>query len=56
MYTMSGTAGEAIGAVLFASEPLGADATGWLEAPEYSMLVATRDGDRVALDVRELEL
>jgi glutamine amidotransferase len=48
--------GEGFGAALIASEPLGADATGWIEAPEYSMLVVTRDGGRVDVDVREIEL
>ena len=42
--------------VIIASEPLTIDATSWLEAPEYSMLLAdTRDGrpmiDIVYLDV-----
>jgi glutamine amidotransferase len=46
--------GEGVDAALIASEPLDTDATGWVEAPEYSMLVATRGDDGVSLDVREL--
>lgn len=45
------------GAALVASEPLGSDPSGWLEAPEYSMLVVSRtDGGGVDVDVRELDL
>ena len=43
-------------AAIVASEPVGADHIGWLEVPEYSMLVITREDDRVAVDVRELNL
>jgi glutamine amidotransferase len=48
--------GDGVGAALIASEPLGEDTTGWIEAPEYSMLVATREGRRVDVVIRELDL
>jgi glutamine amidotransferase len=48
--------GDGVGAALIASEPLGEDTTGWIEAPEYSMLIATRDGRRVDVVIRELDL
>ena len=41
--------------LVVASEPLTADRSGWLEAPEYSLLVAARDGDRLAVELRELD-
>ncbi len=44
------------GAAVIASEPIGPTALGWLEVPEYSMLVVTRESDGVAVDVRELDL
>jgi len=44
------------GAVLVASEPLGSDPAGWLEAPEYSMLVVSRTDGGIDVDVRELDL
>lgn len=43
-------------AAVIASEPIGPTALGWLEVPEYSMLVVTRDAGRVDVDVRELVL
>ena len=48
--------GDSADSIIIASEPLTVDATSWLEAPEYSMLLAdTRDGrpmiDIVYLDV-----
>ncbi len=48
--------GDAIRAAVIASEPLGGDSAGWIEAPEYSMLVVTREARHVSLDVRELAL
>lgn len=44
------------GASLVASEPFGSDPAGWLEAPEYSMLVVSRTDGGVDVDVRELDL
>jgi glutamine amidotransferase len=46
--------GARVGAALIASEPLTSDATGWIEAPEYALLVVTRDADQVSVDVQEL--
>lgn len=48
--------GDAHAAALVASEPLGADPNQWFEAPEYSMLVVTRDEAGIAVDIRELEV
>ncbi len=48
--------GDTDSAVVIASEPIGPNALGWLEVPEYSMLVVTRDAHDVAVDVRELDL
>ena len=45
---------EGLGAAFIASEPLGNDATGWLEVPEYSMAVLTSDGSGVSADVQEV--
>jgi hypothetical protein len=46
--------GARVGAALIASESLTSDATGWIEAPEYALLVVTRDADQVSVDVQEL--
>lgn len=43
-------------AAVIASEPVGSDAIGWLEVPEYSMVVITRDDGDISVDVRELDL
>jgi predicted glutamine amidotransferase len=48
--------GSTTGIAMLASEPLGADITGWVEVPEYSMIVVSREADGVSIDVRELEL
>jgi len=48
--------GERSAAAMIASEPVGPTALGWLEVPEYSMLVATRESARVTVDVRDLDL
>ncbi len=48
--------GSQTAAALVASEPLRRDTSGWLEAPEYAMLVIERDGHGVSVDVRELAL
>jgi glutamine amidotransferase len=48
--------GHRTGAALIASEPLGSDPSQWFEAPEYSMLVATRGDHGVTVDIRELDL
>ncbi len=39
---------------LIASEPLTKDRTGWVEVPEYSMLVASAGEGLIALETREL--
>jgi glutamine amidotransferase len=45
------------GSLLVASEPLTKNPSGWLEAPEYSMLVATAGtGHGVTVELRELAL
>ena len=40
---------------MVASEPLTRDRSEWLEAPEYCLLVAAPDGDRLSVDMRELD-
>jgi glutamine amidotransferase len=40
--------------IIISSEPLSADEATWLEVPEYSMLVATRSGDRIRRNEIEL--
>lgn len=48
--------GDAADSIIIASEPLTVDATSWLEAPEYSLLLAdTRDG-RPFIDIAYLEV
>lgn len=42
--------------LLIASEPLTADTSTWLEAPEYSILTASLDGDALTADIADLEL
>jgi glutamine amidotransferase len=42
--------------LLLASEPLTADASTWLEVPEYSLLVASVDGDELAVELRDLDV
>jgi glutamine amidotransferase len=39
-----------------ASEPLTADPATWLEAPEYSLLVASREGDELTTELRDLDV
>jgi glutamine amidotransferase len=41
--------------LIVASEPLTRDRSAWLEAPEYCLLVAAPDGDRLAVEMRELD-
>jgi glutamine amidotransferase len=41
--------------LLVASEPLTADPAGWLEAPEYSLLVATPGEEALSVELRELD-
>ena len=48
--------GEHPRAAIIASEPIGHDSIGWLEVPEYSMLIISRERDEIAIDVRELNL
>ncbi len=43
--------------VLVASEPLTLDTSGWLEAPEYSMLIAERNADgTLMLETRDIDV
>jgi glutamine amidotransferase len=42
--------------LLIASEPLTADASTWLEVPEYALLAATFAGDELAMEVRDVEI
>lgn len=46
------------GAAMVASEPIGGEPLNWMEVPEYSMLVISRDehGDGVSMQMRELNL
>jgi hypothetical protein len=41
---------------LVASEPLGGDPYGWLEAPEYSMLLIDREAGGVNVAIREIDV
>lgn len=50
-----GPDGDRSTSMLVASEPLTANRTGWLEAPEYSLLVAKPGDDRLAVELRELD-
>lgn len=53
----SGVAPRATTSVVVASEPLTKSFAGWLEAPEYSMLlVAPRDGGGLGVEIRDLGL
>ena len=45
-----------VGSLLLASEPLTADASTWLEVPEYSLLAASLDGDELAVELRDLDV
>lgn len=42
--------------VLVASEPLTRDVSTWIEIPEYTLLVAHREGGRLELDARDLDV
>ena len=44
----------AVRSLLIASEPLTADASTWLEVPEYSLLAASLEGDEMRLELRDL--
>ena len=42
--------------LLVASEPITADTSTWLEVPEYSLVVASRDGGTVKTELHDLEI
>jgi glutamine amidotransferase len=42
--------------LLIASEPLTADASTWLEVPEYTLLAASLEGRNVRLELRDLDV
>ena len=42
--------------ILIASEPLTADVSTWIEVPEYTLLTATREGGRIHVGTRDLDL
>jgi glutamine amidotransferase len=46
----------AVTSLLLASEPLTADSSTWLEVPEYSLLAASRDGDELTVELRDLDV
>ena len=48
-------AGDGTTSMLVASEPLTANRAGWLEAPEYSLLIAEPAGEGLAVEMRELD-
>jgi predicted glutamine amidotransferase len=50
------TAGEPPRSVIIASEPLTADASTWLEVPEYSMLTAELVPGGLAFETRDLDV
>jgi glutamine amidotransferase len=47
---------DAVRSLLIASEPLTADASTWLEVPEYTLLAASLEGDEVRLELRDLDV
>jgi predicted glutamine amidotransferase len=51
-----GMRGEGLRSLLIASEPLTADASTWLEVPEYTLLAASLDGDGLRLELRDLDV
>jgi glutamine amidotransferase len=51
---MMSASGGGAQSLIVASEPLTSDVSTWLEAPEYSVLCATLDGDNLRLETREL--
>jgi predicted glutamine amidotransferase len=51
-----GMRGEGVRSLLIASEPLTADASTWLEVPEYTLLAASIDGDELQLELRDLDV
>jgi glutamine amidotransferase len=53
-WTMGGNG--AVRSLLLASEPLTADASTWLEVPEYALLAAELAGDAVELELRDLDV
>jgi glutamine amidotransferase len=53
-WTMSG--GGPARSLLLASEPLTADASTWLEVPEYSLLAASLEGDELGLELHDLDV
>ena len=42
--------------LLVASEPITADTSTWLEVPEYSLVIASRDGGSVKTELHDLEI
>src|SRR5689334_2260306 len=50
------TAADPARSVIVASEPLTADASTWLEVPEYSMLTAERVDGALAIETRDLDV
>lgn len=42
--------------LLVASEPLTVDSSTWLEVPEYALLLATREGDELEWELRDLDV
>jgi glutamine amidotransferase len=55
-WAMASASGGAPSSVVVASEPLTADTGTWLEAPEYSLLVASLEGDAVRTELRSLDV
>jgi glutamine amidotransferase len=53
-WAMRGT--DVTSSLLIASEPITADTSTWLEVPEYSLVVASRDGDTVKTELHDLEI
>ena len=51
-----GMRGQGVRSLLIASEPLTADASTWLEVPEYTLLAASADGDELRLELRDLDV
>jgi glutamine amidotransferase len=53
-WRMAGTGG-ASEAVLVASEPLTNDVTGWVEVPEYTAMIAQKQGNTVSVRLQEID-
>ena len=47
---------DVVRSLLLSSEPLTEDASTWLEVPEYSLVVASREADELRMELRDLDV